>query len=299
MRVMVLGANGMLGQSLCGCLHRKNIETISVARNHADYCFDLTDDSQLKELILHLRPDVVINAAAKVDISFCEANPGEAYRINGRLPGIVAGQCARYGGYFVQISTDHFFRGDGIVKHDESTPVCIVNEYARTKYIGEQMSLLYEKTLVVRTNIVGFRGTDRPTFLEWAIGALVHGHKINLFSDYYTSSMNTTDFSGILVDIIQKRPSGLYHIASSEVASKRDFVVGLSKVLYGREPDYDEGSVSKLAGTLRADSLGLDCGKAERLLGYKMPGLQDTLLSIKRDYLKRSSQNAVQQFSDD
>ncbi len=63
----------------------------------------------------------------------------------------------------MQISTDHYFCGQGDLKHDESAPVTLLNEYARTKYAGEAFALTNPEACVIRTNVVGFRGWEvRP-----------------------------------------------------------------------------------------------------------------------------------------
>ena len=41
-----------------------------------------------------------------------------------------------------KISTDHFFTGDRDAKHRESDKVSLVNEYARTKYLGEILAMM-------------------------------------------------------------------------------------------------------------------------------------------------------------
>ena len=76
-------------------------------------------------------------------------------------------------------------------------------------------------------------------------------------------------------------------MASSDVKSKRDFIIGLSNLLFNREPIYTETSVRNIDGTKRAETLGLDTSKIENLLGYKMPGFEETLESIKKVFLER------------
>lgn len=282
--ILLIGSNGMLGQALSSRLRSDKYVLQCVSRTDAEYSFDLADDMCVEKCFYEVRPDIVINAAANTDLNNCEIDRGNAYEINGRLPGILAALCDRYGCYFVHISTDHFFCGDGKKQHDEQCGVKLLNEYARTKYMGEQFALLYGNTLVLRTNIVGFRGRRQPTFLEWALNELEKKREMTLFSDFYTSSMCTTDFARILSDLLTLHPTGIYNLASSEVSSKTEFILGLSREIFGSEPSYTEGSVKNINGVPRGDSLGLDTEKIEGLLGYKMPGLQETLFSIKREY---------------
>ena len=164
MKILLLGSNGMLGKTIYKKLTSLETEVSTVARSNADYCFDLTDDARLESCIKEERPAVVINAAAIVDIEFCEKNPGLAYQINTRIPGVLADICKRKNIYLVHISTDHYYCGDGSRKHKETDPVTLVNEYARTKYLGEQLILAHKDSLILRTNIIGFKGDKKKTY---------------------------------------------------------------------------------------------------------------------------------------
>ncbi len=285
--VLLLGSNGMLGQAVRKQLLADGYNLKCVDKWEADYCFDLLNDIRLKKCIEEVNPDIIINSAALVSLEQCEGSPGDAYCINARLPGILAGLCEKDNRYLIHISTDHYFIGDKDKKHNEEERVRIVNEYARTKYIGEQLALSYEHTLVIRTNIVGFRGVGHPTFIEWAMNEIENDNEMKLFTDFYTSSIHTVDLAKILVDIMDCRAEGMYNIASSDVTNKKQFILHLSDAIYGHKPRYKDASVKKLSGAPRAESLGLDCLKTEKLLGYSMPTLEDTIESITREYRKR------------
>lgn len=99
--------------------------------------------------------------------------------------------------------------------------------------------------------------------------------------------MHTIDFAKVLQDIIVLHPTGIFNLASCEVSSKKDFILTLGKQLYGCDPYYQEGSVANIQGTKRANSLGLDTSKIEKLVGYRMPNLKETISSIEHEYLER------------
>ena len=287
MSILLLGSQGMLGQALKKCLVENNCEVIGVDRVDSDYCFDVLNDEKLYQCVDEVRPDIIINTIAVIDLLLCEKEPGTAYCLNGRFPGILANICKKYNSYFIHISTDHFYSGDGDYPHKECDPLNIVNEYARTKYLGEIMALSYEVSLVLRTNIVGFRGSEQPTFVEWIINEIKHKNRMTLFPDFYTSSISVTDFSEILMKLIQLRPTGVYNLASSEVSNKKDFILALSKELFDFEPDYVQRSVMDISSIPRGNSLGLNTSKVESLLNFKMPTLQETIKSIKQEYWNR------------
>lgn len=287
MKVLLLGSNGMLGQAISKELTANGFICISADRVNGDYCFDFTQDDELIKCVYGVKPDIIINTAAIVDLGFCETNNGDAYKVNSRLPGILANICKELHIYLIQISTDHYYTSGGKSKHDENERVSLVNEYARTKYLGEQLALTHDDSLVLRTNIVGFRGTGKATFVEWAIQELEKDSALVLFNDFFTSSIHTVDFARILIDIINKHPVGVLNLASSEVSSKKEFIIALSMALRNNEPNYGESSVQSIIGPRRAASLGLDTSRIESLVGYRMPGLNDTINSIVHEYYER------------
>lgn len=280
--VLLLGANGMLGKAVSRyAANQDEWEIVTVARSNADICMDLTDDDALVRCFKQVRPHVVINTAAVVNINLCEGNIENAYRVNARLCSFIANLCDIYGGYFVQISTDHYYCGDGRKKHSETDPISLCNEYARTKYIGECLSQLYRDSVILRTNIVGYRCvTYRPTFLEWIDNSIKTGDTITLYDDYYTSSMHTKQLAEIIFKIMDIRPNGIYNVASSQVSSKKEFILDFTDKVYGKMPNYVVGSVELQTDAGRGNSLGLDTRKIEDLIGNTMPDREEVIRSI-------------------
>jgi dTDP-4-dehydrorhamnose reductase len=294
MKIMIFGSTGMLGQALLKELRNRKHNVIGIARKNADICFNILNDAELKETLLKIKPDVVINTVAIVNLDECEKNPAHAYLVNARPASILSDMCNKIDAYYIYISTDHYFTGDNNKKHDETYPIIILNEYAKTKYVGEVFTLLNAQSLVIRTNIVGFRNQqNQPTFLEWVINSIKHDHPMMLFKDYFTSSINVTQFSTYLFDLIDKRPTGIINLASKDVRSKKDFIEAIAHGLNLRLSQVTTGSVFNLQGALRAESLGLDVTKAETILQNHLPTFEQVISSIIEDYSNLEGYNAI------
>jgi len=292
MKIVILGSTGMLGQTLLKKARDVNYNPIGIARKNADICIDITNDSSLKEILLEIKPEIIINTVAIVNLDECEKNPSYAYLVNSRPASILSDLCNKIAAYYVHISTDHYFTGDKDKKHDETHPVKILNEYARTKYAGEIYALLNPDALVIRTNIVGFRSREnQPTFLEWVIKSLKNHLPITLFNDYYTSSIDVTQFSTYLFDLINKKPRGILNVAAKEVKSKKEFIEAIADKLSIHLTASETGSVFDLHGVARAESLGLDISKAESILGYSLPTFEQVISSIMKDYYESGVQS--------
>ncbi|GBR76881.1 dTDP-4-dehydrorhamnose reductase, partial [Candidatus Termititenax persephonae] len=142
------------------------------------------------------------------------------------------------------------------------------------------------KSLIIRTNIVGFRGqAERPTFVEWAINSLRNKSEMTLFVDYYTSSISVAQFSRALFDLLsmETSPCGILNLASPMVSNKREFIVEIAKQFGFSLEKAKDGSVAGLTSQ-RANSLGLDVTKAETLLGYSLPSLADVVKQLRDEY---------------
>lgn len=283
MKILLLGATGMLGKALFRTAQDNNYTVIGVARSGTDRSIDIQHETTLRTLIREEQPQIILNTAAITNIDYCEKNPEDVFMTNTRPAAFLAELAAELNAYLIHISTDHFYSGDGRKQHAEDDQITLVNEYARSKYLAESLTRLYQNSLIIRTNIVGFRGNPyNPTFLEWCLKNLTEMNQITLFDDFFTSSIDVYRFSEILLDLIRKNTTGIYNVAGRDVTSKREFVLDLASALHLDISHTSTGSVHDMKSTRRADSLGLDVEKVEKILGYTMPDRYEVINNLKK-----------------
>lgn len=287
MKIIIIGSNGMLGIMLTKVLKNKGHHVLTVARNNADLQVDLLKNLDLViTYIQNEQPDIVINTAANIDLQQCEQSPGYAYLINGRVPAIFAEICHRLAIYFIQISTDHYYTGENDKQHIETEHIHLLNEYARTKYIGEILAGIHNEILIVRTNIIGFKGDRQAlTFIEWVLRSLEREQVINGFSDYYTSSIDVEHFSELLHELMLQKITGVVNIGSKDVLSKYDFILKIARGL-GKEHLVNKATIESLNVNIkRAESLGLDVSKLASFVGQsKIPSSKDVVEWVLQKY---------------
>lgn len=290
MKVLIVGSTGMLGQALVKEAVTRNVSAVGLARRGAELSCDVADATILATVLDAVRPQVIVNAAALTELLECERNPEAAYLVNARCVAVLAEYAQKSRSYLIQVSTDHYYTGDGASLHSEDAPVRLLNEYARTKYAGEHFALTAPNSLVIRTNIVGFRGTtDKPTFVEWVLGALKRREALTLFDDFFTSSIDVMTFSSAVFDLLQLRPVGILNMASGDVVSKKTFIeVFAERFDFCLEGDR-VASVKMLGGVCRAESLGLDVSRAEALLGYRLPCLPEVISHLADAYQEQAN----------
>jgi dTDP-4-dehydrorhamnose reductase len=279
--VLVLGATGLLGQALMAEARVRGLKATGAARSGAEIALDVTDDAGLKNALERIKPTVVINSVVLADFARCEADPGLAMRVNARPAALLAEYCRETDCRLAHVSTDHFFTGDGLALHDERAPVRFVNEYARSKYPGEAFALTYSKTLVVRTNIAGFRGWQKLTFVEWLMDMIERDEAITLFEDFYCSTMDASTCAKAIFDLLDIGYLGRINVASRTVCSKKTFAEALARAMGRKFTRAQTGSVRQLQPT-RAESLGLDVSRAESVLGHRLPDLEEVVSTLAR-----------------
>lgn len=277
MTLLVLGSTGMLGQALMAEAAARGQNAVGVARRGAERSCDLTDADALADLFAATSPTLVVNCAALTDLARCEADPAAAFAVNAHAVALLAERCRVHSARLVQVSTDHFFTGDGRAAHDEAAVPRLVNDYARSKFAGEAFALSLPDALVLRTNVTGPRGWEgKPTFAEWLIGAIERDEPLTLFDDYFTSTLDSRGFARACFALMDRKASGLLNLASSQIASKLEFATALASRMGRDLARARAGSVRSLAPR-RAESAGLDVRKAETLLGCRLPGLADVV----------------------
>ncbi len=286
MRALILGGTGLLGRALRQEAQTRGFSALTAARNNADFIVDITDEQSLQTVLAAATPDMVINAAANVDLAACEADPAMAYLVNARPAALLAKWSCERGKLTVHVSTDQLFDGDGAASHDEHAAICLVNEYARSKFAAESFALCAPQSLVLRTSIAGFHPDGRG-FADWAMDALSNRKPLTLFDDFYGSTMDAPSFAVALFDLLAAKARGRFNLASREVSSKKQFILGLAAAA-GIEVDWAKtGSVATLSPR-RARSLGLDVGKAEACLARQLPGRDAVCTALVRQWRERT-----------
>jgi len=288
MKTLLLGSTGLLGQAVAREARRRGVEPREAARRGAPIQVDIADDAALRTLLDAERPDLVVNCAALVDMDLCERDPALAWRVNARPLAFLVEWSRASGGRLLHVSTDHYFTEGYAAAHDETAPVSLVNEYARSKFAGEAFALTAANALVLRTSIVGIRGWEQPTFAEWAIDAVENDRPVVLFSDAWSSSIDVPSFARAAFDMVEAGASGLYNLAAHEVYTKEQFVREIARQCGQNLTGAKTGSVRVLS-TPRAHCLGLDVRRAEAVLGYGLPHLAELVASVLQQYKEKSS----------
>jgi dTDP-4-dehydrorhamnose reductase len=252
---------------------------VAGASRRGEIRIDLRDADGLAAVVADVKPSHIVNAAALVSVPACEADPGQAWMINARPAALLADAARRIGARVVHISTDHFFRGDGRRAHREDDPVTLVNEYARSKFAAEALAMTHADTVVVRTNLIGLSSATGGSFGEWALKVIENDEPATLFEDQFVSILDVWSLAEGLLDLARTDTRGVINLASREVFTKADLVEAIAAAMGRTLTRARRGSV-QASDVPRPDSLGLDVGRAEAILGRRLPTLAQVAQAV-------------------
>jgi dTDP-4-dehydrorhamnose reductase len=289
-RILILGKSGLLAQAAIRIADKKNYEVSTLSRSEG---FDLSRADAgriLEESFKRIGPSLIFNAAGMTDLEMCEQNPNQAWLLNARLPALIARLANQAQCPWVHTSTDHYFTGNLNLLHTEYETPKPPNEYALSKLAGEEIALASSKALVIRTNIIGKRGwVDQPNFAEWVMKCLHEQIPFNVYTDTWASSIEVGQFSNLALELAGSGATGLVNLASSESISKSDLIERIA-IQSGFSTKYltrIKTPNSVLGKLRRANSMGLDCTKAEQLLsklGLSLPNADEVVSALVKSF---------------
>jgi len=242
MKILILGASGMLGSSIYNVLKDKyelilsfrNIKEAELldnlyggVSNHEIKELDLENtyndyskgygDTNLRKLANSIDVDYVINAIG-VTIPFSLKSPGLTFFINSAFPFMLSNL---FGPRLIHITTDCVFDGQKDYPYNENSEKRPVDIYSLSKSIGEPIDCLTLRTSIIGRELKGFN-----SLLEWFLGQ--EGKTVKGFTKHFWNGVTTKEFGNICHKIMQNRKefprSGIYHIFS-ETISKHDMLV--------------------------------------------------------------------------
>ena len=151
MKVLVLGANGQLGQSIKRVINETNISDVYIFGGR-DIC-DIRYNFDVRKAFDEYKPDIVINCAAYTNVDKAETDFDEAFNANVIGPKNLAECCKSYGIHLIHISTDYVF-SDNMKFRTEESPTKPCNAYGATKEMGERAIQFYMKDnyTIIRTS---------------------------------------------------------------------------------------------------------------------------------------------------
>ncbi len=290
-RILIAGASGLLGINLSQETMNEH-DIVGVDRGklvNAPYKIlkkDLLESEAVDSILDLAQPEWLINCAALAGLEACEDNPDLARRLNTELPMQMAKACKARGVSFVHISTDSVFDGekdDFYTEEDTPNPLGI---YSKTKLEGERAVLNEnENAIVARVNFYGWSLLGRRSLAEFFFHNLTNSKSMSGFTDVVFCPMLVNDTSRVLVKMLKKKLSGLYHLVGTQAMSKYQFGVEIARRFSLKEGEISPKSILSSSLTARrAHNLCLSTHKLSTDLGESLPDFSTGLKEFYTQY---------------
>lgn len=227
MKVLVTGANGLLGQKLYLLLTKQdNTEVVACSKGVNKNSFistnylelDITDKVLVNKVINEVSPDIVINTAAMTNVDQCESEKESCWKINVSGVANLIEACKDNGAFLIHLSTDFIFDGSTgpLVERAEPDPV---NYYGESKLAGEK--LITDSDIdwaIARTVLVyGFTPEmSRSNIILWVKQSLEQSKDINVVDDQWRTPTLAEDLAMGCFLIAKKRAKGVFNISGKD-----------------------------------------------------------------------------------
>lgn len=219
MRILITGADGMLGRTLRRKLSAHTLIPADLPGG------DITDEVKFNALVAREKPDAVIHCAAMTAVDDCESNRDLAFRVNALGSANVAAACNRHGARLIAISTDYVFDGASPRPYDEfdrATGGATV--YGQSKFAGEEMIRRHCPDHVI-CRISWLYGPGGPSFVHTML-RLADGSRpeLKVVDDQRGNPTSTFAVADALLRILD-RPLlvGTFHLTCEGEASWYEF----------------------------------------------------------------------------
>jgi len=225
--ILVLGANGMLGNDLVKTL---GLRHKVIGKDYKD--FDITNKGITREEILDILPQIVVNSAGFTNVDGCETEVEKAFLVNAEGTKNVAMACEEGKIKLVHIGTDYVFdgkKGEPYLEDDTPNPL---NIYGRSKLKGEQyIKEIMEDFLIVRTEwLYGKKGNN---FVSTILKLAGVEKELKVVDDQIGSPTYTKDLAYAIERLIDcslqanslPNLNGVYHVTNGGICSWYQFAL--------------------------------------------------------------------------
>ena len=222
-KVLITGAKGQVGSEI---VKAAPIECTVIGLGSDQ--LDVTNESQIKEVLAQHQPDLIINAAAYTAVDKAESEAEKAFAVNERAVEFLAQAAKEADIPLFHISTDYVFDGKAQSPYKETDAVNPTSIYGLSKLAGEQaIARVHEKHIILRTSWVF--GAVGNNFVKTMLRLGKERDELSVVSDQYGCPTSASSIANILWLLVAKYiqekslPWGIYHFSNSPACTWHEF----------------------------------------------------------------------------
>lgn len=285
-RILVIGANGMLGGSIHRYFSRKTHFTVlgtvrtekvksrlrltgfdNIVSN-----IDIRHLDNLAQVICDFKPNVVFNCVGLIKQLSESKNAVSAIKINSLLPHKIAELCSLHNARLIHFSTDCVFSGDKGMYKESSLPDAS-DIYGRSKLLGE---VDYAPHLTLRTSIIGHELDSNVSLVDWFLNQT---SDVSGYTNAFFSGLPTVFVAKFVEEFILNNTdvTGLRHLSVDRIDKYN--LLKLVKDVYGKQVQITPNSDFKI-------DRSLDSSLLRNEVGFLPPAWSELIDMMHNEYLE-------------
>jgi len=291
LRLLITGASGLLGLEISKIALRKGYDVYSAYHKHKKTYgklvkLDIRNYKNIEKSFKEIKPDFTLHAAALTDVDRCEQEKKLAWDVNAQGTKNIVEQVKNFKRFLVYVSTDYVFSGEKgfYVETDEPNPV---NYYGHTKLMGEQkVRSLQSEWCIVRPSVIygALPVAGKHNFALWLMDRLQKRKSAKIVADQWVSPTLNTNLAEMILEIVERHLTGVYHLAGASRISRFRFAEKLADIFNLDRKLIKPSNMEKMNWLAkRPKDSSLNVSKALRTLINRPMKIEEALKKLKSE----------------
>lgn len=225
MKVLITGKNGQLGHELQQTAPQ-GVEVFAFDSSE----LNIADQTSVQKVIAHIKPNLVINAAAYTAVDKAENDEQAAYAVNAKGPEYLALACKEISARLIHVSTDFVFDATKNTPYDTNDKTNPLGVYGASKLAGEQAitNNHADNSVIIRTSWV--YSSHGNNFVKTMLRLMAEKPELGVVSDQIGSPTWAKGLAKTCWAFSINNENGIYHYSDLGVASWYDFAVAIQEL---------------------------------------------------------------------
>ena len=222
MKVMIIGATGLLGKALLR--EWRGDEVVGLGSGD----LDIRDAGRVREAVNAAQPKWIVLAAAFTDVDGCESNSDLAFAVNRDGPVNVAQAAKNAGARLLFLSSDYVFDGRKTTPYETDDVRNPQSVYGRSKAEAE-VRLLEESPDCCIARTSWLFGAGGKCFPDTILKLAASRPALDVVDDQRGSPTYSVDLARAIIDLCRKEAHGIVHATNSGECSWFEFAQEIVK----------------------------------------------------------------------
>jgi dTDP-4-dehydrorhamnose reductase len=227
MKILITGANGLLGQKLVHLIEQdESLQLIATAqrplviplKRGTFITLNITDREQVNQVIAKTLPDAVIHTAAMTNVDQCETQKESCWLANVTAVQYLVDACNQHNAHLIHLSTDFIFEGNEGPLDENATPNP-VNYYGESKLEAERIIQKNSRSWCILRTVLVYGVTadmSRSNIILWVKKSLEESKSIQVVDDQFRTPTLAEDLAQGCLLAARKRATGVYNISGKD-----------------------------------------------------------------------------------